>query len=205
MVIKPAVREARKVEYNRRGGISMRKLAVVLSLLAAVGLTLVAAAALADRGNGNGHGRFGARLTGFEETPSESTPGNGSLRLRVMGGNTIHYVLHYEDFEATEGPTTAAHIHFGQRGVAGGVSAFLCGGGDKPPCTPVEGTIEGDIDAADVIGPSGQGIAAGEMEELLRAMRKGYTYANVHTNINPAGLIRGQIGRGHHDRGRGRR
>lgn len=182
----------------------MRKLAVVLSLLAAVGLTLVAAAALADRGDGNGNGRLGARLTGFEETPSESTPGHGNIRLRIMGGNTIHYVLHYEDFEAAEGATTAAHIHFGQRGVAGGVSAFLCGGGDKPPCTPTEGTIEGDIDAADVIGPAGQGIAAGEMDELLRAIRRGYTYANVHTTLNPAGLIRGQIKHRHHGRGRGR-
>ena len=181
----------------------MRKLAVVLSLLVAVGLTLVAAAALADRGNGNGN-RFGARIIGFEETPSESTPGHGSIQLRVTGGDTIHYVLHYEDFETGEGATTAAHIHFGQRGVAGGVSAFLCGGGGKPPCTPTEGTFEGDIVAADVIGPSGQGIAAGEMDELLRAMRRGYTYANVHTTLNPAGLIRGQIKHRHHGRGRGR-
>jgi CHRD domain len=182
----------------------MRKLAVFVSLLAAVGLTIVAAAALADRGNG-GHNRFSAKLTGFEETPSESTPGNGSFRARIVGGDEIHYRLRYDDFEAGEGATLFAHIHFAQRGVAGGVSAFLCGGGDKPPCTPLEGDIEGVIDAADVVGPSGQGIAAGEFDELARAMRRGYTYVNVHTTLNPAGLIRGQIKRGHgHDRGRGR-
>lgn len=178
----------------------MRKLAVLISLLGLTGLTIVAAAALADRGNGgNGGNRFSAGLTGFEEVPSESTPGRGSLRVRVMNGDTIHYVLQYEGFEAAEGATTGSHIHFGQRGVSGGVSAFLCGGGDKPPCTPIEGTIEGDIDAADVIGPAGQGIAAGEMAELIRAMRKGYTYANVHTTANGGGLIRGQIrhGNGH--------
>jgi hypothetical protein len=185
----------------------MRKLAVLISVLAAAGLTLVAAAALADRGNGGNHGnRFSARLTGFEETPSESTPGHGSFRARLTNdGTVIHYRLQYEDFEAGEGQTLFAHIHFGQRGVAGGVSAFLCGGGDKPPCTPLEGDIEGDIDAADVVGPSGQGIAAGEMEELIRAMRKGYTYANVHTTLNGPGLVRGQIHRGFgHDRGRGK-
>jgi hypothetical protein len=182
----------------------MRKLVVVTSLLVAVGLTVVAAAALADRGRG-GHGnRFSAKLTGFEETPSESTPGHGSFRARIVGGDTIHYTLHYEDFEAAEGNTLFAHIHFGQRGVAGGVSAFLCGGGNKPPCTPTEGTIEGDIVASDVIGPAGQGIAAGEFDELITAMRKGYTYANVHTTLNQPGLIRGQIHRGFgHDRGRG--
>ncbi len=180
----------------------MRKLAVLISLLVLTGLTIVAAAALADRGNGgNGGNKFSAGLTGFEETPSESTPGRGWIRTRIVGGDTIHYVLHYEGFETAEGATTAAHIHFGQRGVAGGVSAFLCGGGDKPPCTPTEGTFEGDIDAADVIGPGTQGIAAGEMAELIRAMRKGYTYANVHTTLNGPGLIRGQIHRGHGHRG----
>ena len=176
----------------------MRKLAVLISLLAAAGLTLVAAAALADRGGGGGGGTsFGARLTGFQETPSESTPGHGTFRARIVNGNTIHYTLHYEGFEAAEGSTLFAHIHFGQQGVAGGVSAFLCGGGGKPACTPTQGTFEGDIAAADVVGPAGQGIAAGEMDELIRAMRKGYTYANVHTTLNGSGLIRGQIGHGH--------
>ena len=185
----------------------MRKLAVVISLLAAVGLTVVAAAALADRGHGNGNGNsFSAKLTGFQETPSESTPGHGSFRANLTNdGTVIHYRLKYDDFEAGEGQTLFAHIHFGQVGVAGGVSAFLCGGGDKPPCTPLEGDISGDIDAADVIGPGGQGIAAGEMDELIRAMRKGYTYANVHTTLNGPGLVRGQIHRGHgHDRGKGK-
>jgi CHRD domain len=185
----------------------MRKLAVVISLLAAVGLTVVAAAALADRGRGDHGNRFSAKLTGFQETPSESTPGHGSFRARLTNdGTVIHYTLHYEDFEQpAEGATLFAHIHFGQRGVAGGVSAFLCGGGDKPPCTQTQGDFEGDIDAADVVGPGGQGIAAGEMDELITAMRKGFTYANVHTTNNPAGLIRGQIQRGHgHDRGKGR-
>ena len=175
----------------------MRKLAIVASVLAAAGLTLVAAGALADRGNGNHGNSLGARLSGYQETPSESTPGHGSLRVRVVGGDTIHYTLHYEGFEAAEGSTNASHIHFGQRGVAGGVAAFLCGGGDKPACTDTQGTFEGDIDAADVIGPNGQGIAPGEMDELIRAMRKGITYANVHTTLNPSGLIRGQIARGH--------
>jgi hypothetical protein len=180
----------------------MRKLVVVISLLVAAGLTVVAAAALANRGNGHGGNKFSAKLTGFEETPSESTPGSGSFKARLTNdGTVIHYRLKYEDFEAGEGQTLFAHIHFGQVGVAGGVSAFLCGGGDKPPCTPLEGDISGDIDAADVIGPSGQGIAAGEMAELVRAMKKGYTYANVHTTLNPPGLIRGQIQK---DRGRGR-
>jgi hypothetical protein len=175
----------------------MRKLAVAVSLLVAVGLTALVAAALADRGHGgNGGTRFSARLTGFEETPSESTPGRGTFRAKIVNGDTIHYKLHYEGFEAVEDKTLFSHIHFGKPGDMGGVSAFLCGGGNKPACTPTQGTFEGDIVASDVVGPSGQGIAAGEMAELIRAMKKGFTYANVHTTLNPAGLIRGQIRKG---------
>ena len=191
----------------------MRKVAVAVALLVAAGLLVVAAAAFADHGHGgrgehggNGGMTFSAKLTGFDETPSESTPGRGTFRARIVNGDTIHYTLHYQGFEAAEGVTLFSHIHFGQPGVAGGVAAFLCGGGTKPACTPTEGTFEGDIVASDVVGPTGQGIDPGQMDELLTAMRKGYTYANVHTTLNPAGLIRGQIhkGSGHgHGEGEG--
>lgn len=178
----------------------MRKVAAAVALLVAAGLLVLAAAAFADHGHGGGHGHggmtFSAKLVGFEETPSESTPGRGSFRARIVNGDTIHYRLHYQGFEAAEGATLFSHIHFGQVGVAGGVAAFLCGGGNKPACTPTEGTIEGDIVASDVVGPAGQGIDPGEFDELVTAMRKGYTYANVHTTLNPAGLIRGQIHKG---------
>jgi hypothetical protein len=87
-----------------------------------------------------------------------------------------------------------AHIHFGQKNVSGGVAAFLCGGGSKPAACPArEGTVTGTIVAADVVGPSNQGIAAGEFAELVRAIRAGKTYANVHSSKFPGGEIRGQI------------
>lgn len=49
------------------------------------------------------------------------------------------------------------------------------------------------IDAQDIIGPEGQGIAPGELGEVVRAIEAGVTYANVHTNKHPTGEIRGQI------------
>ena len=80
------------------------------------------------------------------------------------------------------------------RYIAGGVSYFLCGGSTKPdPCPNVEGTVEGDITAADVIGPNGQGIEPASFPEILRAMRAGVAYANIHTTRWPGGEIRGQI------------
>ena len=180
----------------------MRKLTLALSvgLLGAVILITTAVA------NGNGGKSFRANLSGYQEIiagPPEggavSTTGNGRFTAKVRKDPLrIEYRLRYEDLE---GATTAqAHIHFGQRHTNGGVSAFLCGGGDKPLCTPDSGDISGTIDAADVIGPTGQGIAEGELAELIRAMQNGATYANVHTNLYPGGEIRGQIkGRGGDD------
>lgn len=106
-------------------------------------------------------------------------------------GTTLSYTLSYSGLEGTT--TLFAHIHFGQRDVAGGVAAFLCGGGGKPACPNTAGTVSGTVVAADVIGPAGQGIAAGEFGELLTAMGDGITYANAHTNKHPGGEIRGQI------------
>jgi hypothetical protein len=135
-------------------------------------------------------GKARATLSGYEETPSVSTVAKGKFRAEI-DGDSIDYRLTYTGIEG--GTTLAAHIHFGQRHTAGGVSAFLCGGGDKPACPTPGGTVEGTIDAADVIGPAGQGILAGQLNELVRAIRAGATYVNVHSTTFPAGEIRGQV------------
>src|SRR5688572_28085384 len=109
-----------------------------------------------------------ARLLGFSEVPAVSTTGSGDLRARIdEGSQTIDYRLTYQDLEGAT--TTAAHIHLGQESVNGGVIAFLCGGGGKPACTPTSGDISGTIAVSDILGPAGQGIAAGEFDEVVRA------------------------------------
>jgi hypothetical protein len=130
-------------------------------------------------------------LIGYQENPDISTTGTGSFEATIDDdAETITYELSYSGLEG--GAAFAAHIHFGKRAVNGGVSAFLCGGGDKPAC-PVSGTVTGVVDAADVIGPAGQGIAAGEFDELEAAMRAGHSYVNVHTPTWPGGEIRAQV------------
>jgi hypothetical protein len=57
----------------------------------------------------------------------------------------------------------------------------------------VSGTIEGDITAANVVGPNGQGIEPGSFGEIVKAMQAGNAYANIHTTRWPGGEIRGQI------------
>lgn len=131
-------------------------------------------------------------LTGYQENPDVSSTGTGSFTATIDDdAKTITYELSYSGLEG--GNATASHIHFGKRAVNGGVSAFLCSGGDKPACPATSGTVTGVIDAADIIGPAGQGIAAGEFDELVAAIRAGHTYLNVHTPTWPGGEIRAQI------------
>jgi hypothetical protein len=139
-----------------------------------------------------GHGKaFSAKLIGYQETPlTLSTGGFGDFRAKLDGA-TLHYVLRYTDLEG--GNVLFAHVHIGQRGTTGGVMFFLCGGGGKPACPNSPAVVQGDVTAANVIGPAGQGIAAGQFDEAIRAMRAGYAYANVHTVTYPTGEIRGQI------------
>lgn len=164
----------------------MKKLVLTSLLAVALLAVLVASTAFARGGNGGG-GK--ARLDGYQETPSLSTTGHGSFRAKVRADG-IHYTLRYEKLESDAG---AAHIHLGQRATAGGVIAFLCGGGDKPPCPARAGTVTGVIDAADVTGPTAQGIEPGALPEVIRALRHGAVYANVHTEIRGGGEIRGQV------------
>jgi hypothetical protein len=99
--------------------------------------------------------------------------------------------LTYAEMEDT---VVVAHVHLGQRGVNGGVVFFLCGGGGRPACTSASGSFSGTVTAADIVGPAAQGIAAGEFQEVLRALRSGNTYVNVHSVPRfPGGEIRGQI------------
>lgn len=132
-----------------------------------------------------------ATLIGYEEVPAVSTVASGRFVATIdEAAQRIRYRLQYSNLEA---PATGAHIHFGQRDVAGAVIAFLCGGGDKPPCPTTSGVVTGVIDPADIIGPTAQGIAPGEFQEAVAAMKAGVTYANVHSEKFPGGEIRGQI------------
>ena len=108
-----------------------------------------------------------------------------------LDGSKANYTLTYADLEG--GSVLFAHIHFGARGVNGGVIAFLCGGGGKPACPAAPATVTGTITAADIVGPAGQGIEAGSFDEAVRAIRAGAVYANVHTTRWGGGEIRGQV------------
>lgn len=133
---------------------------------------------------------FRAELRGRNEAPLTLSAGRGRLELTVNDTDTsVHFVLHYEGLLT---PVTQSHIHVGQRNVNGGVTVFFCGG-PRPACPASPGTVEGDFVASDVLPQTTQQLEAGNLAKLLRAIRAGQTYANVHTQTSPAGEIRGQI------------
>jgi CHRD domain-containing protein len=103
-----------------------------------------------------------------------------------------------ETFGGLTSPVTQSHIHFAERGVPGSIFVFLCSNlGNGPAgtqaCPADGGTITGTVTAANVLSVPGQNITAGEFAELLRILRSGDAYVNVHTTRFPAGEIRGQL------------
>ena len=178
----------------------MRK-AVLLGLVVIFGVLTISAVALADRGKGksNGNGKnFSTRLNGWEEVPSQVTTGRGSFRATAVAGppQRIDFELRYENLEGTN--VLFAHIHVGSFHENGGVSAFLCGGGGQAACPAgPTGTVTDTIEAANIVALTAQGVEAGNFADLLRAIRKGEAYVNVHTETRaPGGEVRGQLKKG---------
>jgi hypothetical protein len=164
--------------------------------------TAVAAVATGSAATARGgQSEFREQLTGYEETPvALSTSGSGQFKLTIHHQrDEISYRLSYFQLEGT---VTQAHIHFGAPAQTGGISAFLCtnlgnGPAGTQACPQPPATITGTIRPGDVIGPGAQGLAAGEFDELVAAIRAGATYVNVHSTLYPVGEIRGQLETGH--------
>jgi hypothetical protein len=169
--------------------------------VAVVGVIATATAAIAG---GDARDRFRANLSGYEELPATiSTTGNGTFRAALSRtDDEIRWELRYDDLEAA---VLQAHIHFGGPAVAGPITVFLCTNlGNGPvgtqPCPAPPAVVTGTITPADVTaGAAAVGLGAGEFDELVRAMRAGATYANVHSQLRPSGEIRGQIHRSSED------
>jgi hypothetical protein len=173
----------------------MRRLGLSLAVIALVSVCSIAFA--------QGFKKISEALVGYNEVPSVSTTGNGTFNARISNDESrIDWELSYSDLE---GAVQQAHIHIGNVGVNGGISVFLCtnlgnGPAGTQPCPAPPATISGTIVAADV-SPNipatqlarTQGLNTGEMDELIKAIRAGATYVNVHSTTWPGGEIRSQI------------
>ena len=143
-----------------------------------------------------------ARLVGYQETPATiNTAASGEFRATIRDdGTTIDYQLTYQNLSSSP---LQSHIHFGEPGLSGGVVLFLCtnltpplGVPTPPACPAPPATVTGTLTAANVIPIVGQGIDAGAagFAEIVKAIRAGAAYANLHTTAHPGGEIRGRLG-----------
>jgi hypothetical protein len=178
----------------------MKKLGVLTA--AAIGLLAVLAiGSYAVAGSGKDEVKADAMTGYLEGAPGGpvSSVATGAFEATIDDeAREIHFTLSYSGLE---GDVRQAHIHFGQRSVNGGISIWLCetavnprpvGSPDVPDC-PQSGTVEATVGANHVVGPTAQGIASGEFEEIVAAIRAGRAYANVHSSKFPGGEVRGQI------------
>lgn len=183
----------------------MTKKSILASFTVAAALAAgVGSPAVGHDGDERGRGRrLKADLRGFNEVPAVSTQARGLFRAVLSGDDgELQYWL---DYQGLEGAVVMSHIHLGDHHTNGGISVWLCGtpANPGPTGTPTCGAgdtegpeASGTLTASQVVGPAGQGIAAAEFAELVRAIRAGVTYVNVHSTKFPGGEIRGEI-RGH--------
>jgi hypothetical protein len=179
-----------------------RKSALASAVTAVALIAGLTATVSSDDDHGRGHHarRLRADLRGFGEVPAVSTEARGSFRAVLSEDESeITYRL---DYSGLQGAVTQSHIHVGAHGTTGGISVWLCGTAalPGPAGTPLCGEPGGDgpeatgtITSANVVGPTVQLIGAGEFAELVRAIKAGVTYANVHSSAVGSGEIRGQI------------
>ena len=150
-----------------------------------------------------------ASLIGYQEVPAVNTVATGQFKATINPGDqSIDYELTYSGLQAT---VQQAHIHVAQKSVNGSIVIWLCQTPNgtpafvdpthlSPTCPP-SGTVTGHITSANVIAGSmaPQQLLAGDLADVIKAIRAGVAYANVHTNLSPGGEIRGQIRALHRD------
>jgi hypothetical protein len=140
---------------------------------------------------GGGGFKFVAALSGDQEVTAPpggvDTDTTGHIRLNFDGGLTkARYVLRVFDGLAI----TQAHLHCARAGENGSVVAFLFG--PEPGGIDVDGLLERGTLTNDDIIPGCDPII-NNIASLLAAVLEGRIYVNVHSEVNPAGEVRGQI------------
>ena len=177
-----------------------------LKPVAVVAVLATAALATAMIATGaTAHDRAGlkvrAKMTGYEGLPTLSTAGKGVFKASLNRAGTA--ITFSETYSGPLTPTrpaarprsrtsTSARV----RSPAGSAfrartSATVPAGTPACPVPRRHGYRCDHRGVGDRL--AGQGISAGEFAELVRAIRSGNAYVNVHTTTYPAGEIRGQL------------
>lgn len=168
----------------------MKKLCLVV-------LALICASVLTASAGEKEKTQLRATLVGIEETPQTViTPATGTFTATLNNDSTITFTLTYKNLSS---PAVQSHIHIGATKITGGVAIFFCGPVTSPAhqtCpndSSNSGTVTGTLTAADVLALPAQGLTAGNMTDVARAIATGVTYVNVHNANHPGGEIRGRV------------
>ena len=126
-----------------------------------------------------------ATLTGKDIVPPVETQATGEVTFTLSkDGKELTYTLTVKDIENA----TAAHIHAGKKGENGGPLAGLFAGPKK------EGMYSGELAKGTITDKNLMGPLAGKkIKDLVKIIKGGGAYVNIHTEKNPNGEIRGQI------------
>jgi hypothetical protein len=147
----------------------------VLFLAAALGMVGMLAVGAPAYGEGR---PFSTTLTGAAEVPGPGDADASGTALVTLnqGQGAVCFDLSWTGIDGT---VFAAHIHVGPAGVAG----------------PVVVPLFTDVALSGT--DSASGCVSGVSEELIKAIRhdpENY-YVNIHSDVFPAGAIRGQLGK----------
>jgi hypothetical protein len=129
-----------------------------------------------------GHG-FHCVLKGGSPQPMAEV----SFRLSE-DGTQLHYTLKVHNLENI----TMAHLHLGKVGQIGTPVVWLYPSSPPPKLIPgkFDGVLaEGTITEEDLVGD----LRGRPLSDLIREMRAGNIYVNVHTKGHPEGNICGQV------------
>lgn len=152
----------------------MKKLYLIILLLV-VGLATYSFAA--DKS-------FKSMLSGSESVPAVETMAKGDATFTVIKDEkALSYYVTVSDIENV----TAAHIHLGKKGENGPPVALIT---NEKKAGKFSGTLaEGTITKKDLMGS----MTGKSVEDLIKQIKKGNAYLNVHTDKYPNGEIRGQV------------
>ena len=128
---------------------------------------------------------YKALLLGRNEVPPVATPAVGTaVFLHDEAAGRLRFRLEVQNIRRM----TQAHIHLGRPGQNGPVVAFLFGRSAFGISTG-RGVVRGTLTARNLVGP----LQGRTIRDLVREIRNGNAYVNVHTTQHPNGEIRGHI------------
>ncbi|MFL6319764.1 MAG: CHRD domain-containing protein [Nitrososphaeraceae archaeon] len=163
-----------------------RLIGIVTAALALAALVTVSSGTLVTLSHAQGEQKFTAKMTGKEEVPPHDTKATGNAEFTLSSdGKTMSYKVDVMNIDKV----TMAHIHQGKVGENGPPVVWLFNSSSNPT-GPMNGMLsQGKITSNDLVGP----LKGKQMSDLVKLINDGQAYANVHTEPNPKGEVRGQI------------